>query len=98
VIGGFEITSLDEQPEMARSMVDGRPGDEAIAEAIQRELREDAGTNALSIHVSVRHGVVHLRGVVPTLDDAENAEEVAWRVSGVVDVREALGLLGGRIR
>ena len=34
----------------------------------------------------VRRGIVHLRGSVPEIQDAESAEEVAWRVPGVVDV------------
>ena len=35
-------------------------------------------------------GIARLRGLVQDLDDAENAEEVAARVPGVIEVREEL--------
>ena len=89
VLGGFETTS-DEDIPVARSASDGQPGDEAIADAIRRELREDAATTDLQIRVVVRQGVAHLIGKVPSLDDAEQAEAVAARVPGLVEVREEL--------
>lgn len=69
---------------------DGTLGDEAIADAIRRELREDAATTALTIDVAVYRGVARLRGTVQDIADAENAEEVAARVPGVLEVREEL--------
>jgi len=98
VIGGYEITSLDDQPETEVSTLDGRPGDDEIATAVLRELKEDATTSDLDIHVTVRNGVVHLRGSVPTIDDAENAETVASRVAGLAGVTEMLEVTGGRMR
>ncbi len=89
VIGGFQSDSM-ESVEVERSALDGRYGDEALAEAIRRELREDAATTALDIQVDVEERVALLRGRVPMLDDAENAEEVASRVPGLVEVREQL--------
>lgn len=47
------------------------------------ELREDAATTDLRVDVLVWDGVVRLRGTVPTLEDADNAEAVAARVPGV---------------
>lgn len=91
VLGGFGPTSMS-SIEVERSALDGRLGDEAIADAIRRELREDALTTDLVIRVSVTRGVVRLHGAVPTLDDAENAEEVAGRVPGVVEVVEELDI------
>ncbi len=38
----------------------------------------------------VRNGVVHLRGRVADLDDADNAEAVASRVPGIREVVEEL--------
>jgi osmotically-inducible protein OsmY len=73
-----------------RSALDGTPGDEAIADTIRRELREDAATTDFDIEVSVNRGVVRIRGTVPTLDDAESVEEIAFRVEGVVDVYDEL--------
>jgi len=89
VAGGFEATSMDSE-DVAPSVEDNRPGDEALVEAIQRELREDATTTALRMHVVVTKGIARLYGHVPDLSDAENAEEVAGRVPGV---REVIDLL-----
>lgn len=88
VLGGFGEDALEET-EVDRSS-DGRLGDEAIADAIRRELREDAATTDLPIQVFVRQGVAHLRGRVSGLEDADNAEAVASRVPGVRDVRDEL--------
>lgn len=90
VVGGFGSSSMDDIS-VPRSALDGGYGDEAIASAIRRELREDAQTAELGgIEVSVFDGVVTLRGVVPLLEDSDSAEEVASRVPGVVEVRELL--------
>ena len=89
VLGGFQVTSMD-SVRVPRSALDDQPGDEAIAETIRRELREDAATTDLDVSVSVERGVVWLRGTVPSLDDDENVEEVAFRVEGVVDVMDKL--------
>lgn len=98
VVGGYEITSLDDQPGVVRSTLDGRLSDDALAEAVLRELGEDATTCDLELRVTVRSGVVHLRGVVQTIDDAENSEAVAGRVAGVTAVHEMLDVQGGRMR
>lgn len=93
VLGGFSAGSMAEI-EVAPSALDGQLGDEAIADTIRQELREDALTTDLQINVLVREGVVRLRGSVPTIEDAENAEEVAARVPGVLDVVEELEVAG----
>ncbi|HEX2033291.1 MAG TPA: BON domain-containing protein [Chloroflexota bacterium] len=89
VVGGFSATST-EDVSVERSALDGRIGDEAIADAVQRELREDAITTDLLIDVYVRQGVVHLRGRVQNVEEGEQVEEVARRVPGVVDVVDEL--------
>jgi osmotically-inducible protein OsmY len=89
VLGGFALSSTD-SVKVPHSALDGKPGDEAIAETLLRELREDAATNGLDIDVTVSQGVVRLRGRVQSMDDAENAEEVAFRIEGVVDVYDEL--------
>lgn len=89
VLGGFAIDSA-EDVSVEPSTSDGAPGDEALADAIRRELAEDAATTDLEIVVAVRRGVAHLRGRVPDLEDADNAEEVAGRVPGVREVVEEL--------
>jgi osmotically-inducible protein OsmY len=93
VLGGFELESDDDIP-VDPSAMDRAPGDEALADAIRRELAEDAATTDLDIYVAVRHGVAHLRGRVSDLDDADNAEAVAARVPGVRDVVEELEVSG----
>ena len=85
VVGGWTPTS-DAEITVNPSYEDNLPGDEALAEAVERELHEDAQTTALSLDVSVEQGVVHLRGRVDGLEDAEAAQDVASRVPGVVDV------------
>jgi osmotically-inducible protein OsmY len=93
VLGGFSATSGDDVS-VDRSASDGGYGDEAIADAVRRELREDAATTDLRVEVEVEGGVVYLRGTVPTVDDAENVEEVAGRVPGVQEVVEELSVPG----
>ncbi|HEY7036766.1 MAG TPA: BON domain-containing protein [Thermomicrobiales bacterium] len=88
VVGGFEATSMDDEEEQGASF-DIRPDDD-ISQAVLRKLREDALTTDLVIHVVTRNGIVHLRGEVPTLEDAEDAEAVAARVAGVKEVQEEL--------
>jgi osmotically-inducible protein OsmY len=88
-LNGFETTSMD-NVHVVRSASDGEIGDESIRHAVREELRQDAATTDLEIRVSVRNGVVNLRGTVRSLDDAENAEEVASRVPGVTEVMDEL--------
>jgi hypothetical protein len=89
VLGGFSETAA-ESIMPAHSASDGQIGDEAIADAVRAAMQHDSATTDLAIRVVVRRGVVHLRGSVPDLDDAENAEAVARRVEGIVDVVEEL--------
>jgi osmotically-inducible protein OsmY len=91
VLGGFDSSSDDDEVDLSS---DGRRGDEAIADAVRRELAEDSTTTELVIAVVVRNGVVHLHGRVADLDDADNAESVAARVPGVREVVEALNVEG----
>lgn len=88
VVGGLELSSMDDVAVEESS--DYALGDEAIREAVLRELHEDSATTALEIEVTVEEGIVRLSGRVQSLDDAESAEEVAARVPGVVDVEEEL--------
>jgi osmotically-inducible protein OsmY len=94
VLGGFEQDAMSEV-DVPRSAQDGQLGDEAIADAIRQELREDATTTDLRIRVLVRKGVAHLRGHVAGPEDAENAEDVASRVPGVAEVVDELEVDAG---
>jgi osmotically-inducible protein OsmY len=89
VLGGFSPTSMD-TVEVAPSALDDVPGDEALADAVRRELLEDASTTDLPIEVEVRRRVARLRGRVTDVEDVENAEAVAARVPGLLEVVEEL--------
>ncbi len=89
ILGGFEFSS-DDSAVVESSTLGERYSDGSIAAAIRRELREDAATTDLQVQVSVEGGIAELRGSVSSLEDAENAEAVASRVPGVVEVRENL--------
>jgi len=93
VLGGWTPTSMTSD-EVAPSVEGSREGDGAIADAIVRELTEDAATTDLKINVLVRGGVAVLRGTVSDMQDVENAEEVAARVPGVIEVVEELTVTG----
>lgn len=93
VVGGFEATSVDDL--VGEASFDVR-NDDDLAQAVHRELAEDALTADLAISVAVTDGVVLLRGEVPSLEDAENAEAVAATVGGVQEVREELTTPGMR--
>ena len=90
VVGGWAGTSMDDNSEGPAPFSGVELGDEQIADNVSRELRQDSLTTDLQVRVSVRNGVVYLRGSVPTPDDAEAAEEVASRVPGVAEVKEEL--------
>jgi osmotically-inducible protein OsmY len=90
VLGGF-ATEAGARP--LRSS-DGTVGDEAIADAVRSALREDSSTTDLQVDVAVEGGVVRLFGTVAGLEDVDNAEAVAGRVPGVVDVVEELQVAG----
>lgn len=90
VINGFAPTSMDGDPQTPPRAETGGIADEALAARIRRELREDAATADLAIHVRVRNGVATLTGKVLSIEDTDNAAEVASRVAGVVDVVDEL--------
>jgi osmotically-inducible protein OsmY len=87
--GSFEpdsMASMDVDP----SASGAGAGDEALADAIRRELVQDSATADLAVEVRVEEGVAYLSGRVGDIDDAENAEEVAGRIPGVREVVEQL--------
>jgi osmotically-inducible protein OsmY len=88
ILGGFSSTAMDDM-QVAVS-ADGQVGDEALAEAVQLELREDASTTDLPIVVHVRDGIVYLHGQVPDLVDTDNAIDVASHVPGVDEIVDRL--------
>lgn len=82
LIGGFDETSMDEIV-VEPSTMDEEPGDEALAEAVRRELREDALTTDLHLAIEVKRGVAYIRGTADDIEDTDDAAEVASRVPGI---------------
>ena len=95
VVGGFGTASDEEFPDRlaTTALGDAPPGDEDLRDEVLQALRADAATTDLVIAVTVRNGRVFLRGEVPSLDDAESAEEVAGRVPGIREVIEELSVM-----
>ena len=89
VIGGLDATSMD-SVEVDASTIDAEPGDEALADAVRRELREDALTSHLRLDIQVRRGVVFLRGKADAIEETDDAADVASRVPGVKSVVEQI--------
>jgi osmotically-inducible protein OsmY len=89
ILGGFSPTSTSAVG-VAPSSLDRQPGDEALADAIRRELREDAATTELKIQVEVVEGIAYLRGAVPHMEDLDAVEAVAGEVPGVREVVDEL--------
>ena len=92
VLNGLEPSA--DSDEAVEFSADGTLGDEAIADAVRDALHRDAATTDLTIEVEVEDGYAVLRGTVPTLEDAENAEAVAGEVPGVEAVDEHLRIAG----
>ena len=94
VVGGFDETSMDSL-QVDPSTIDEEPGDEALADAVRRELHEDALTSGLTVDVQVRRGVVFLRGSVDDIEDTDDVADVASRVPGVRQVVEQMSIAEG---
>ena len=97
ILNGFADSSTDEIGADATLPEDDErrvPTDDELADIVRRELREDALTTDLPIRVTARGSTVTLRGEVDTLEDAENAEAVAYEVPSVVEVEEELTIRG----
>jgi osmotically-inducible protein OsmY len=59
---------------------------DAIEDAVALVLERDPFVDASQIRVGVRHAVVHLTGLVPSVSEREMAEFDAWYVFGVDNV------------
>jgi|DewCreStandDraft_2_1066082.scaffolds.fasta_scaffold05955_4 osmotically-inducible protein OsmY len=94
ILGGLATSALDPPHEAEDHPAVLQRGDDELAEDVREALRRDAATADLAdrIVVTVRRGVVHLRGQVRLLDDIDLLQEVAGRVPGVVDVVDELDL------
>jgi hypothetical protein len=93
VLGGFAATSLEEPSESEDHPLRLMTNDEEIAEQVRYALAYDAYTADLNIEVEVEDGVVFLHGRVGSLEDIEQAEQIAGSVPGVEEVQEDLEIV-----
>jgi hypothetical protein len=93
VLGGFAATSLEEPAEDVDHPLRLLTNDEEILERVRYALLADAYTSDLNIEVEVEDGVVYLHGQVRSIDDIEQAEQVAGSVPGVEEVQEDLEIV-----
>ena len=93
VLGGFAATSFEEPTDTVDHPLRLQTNDEEIAERVRYALRADAYTTDLNIEVEVEDGTVLLHGKVRSLDDIEQAEQVAGSVHGVEEVEEDLEIV-----
>lgn len=93
VAGGFAATSLEEPTEEMEHPARLQNNDEEIAEQVRYALAADAYTADLNIEVTVEDGVVYLTGKVTSLEDIEQAEQVAGSIAGVEEVEEELEIV-----
>jgi hyperosmotically inducible protein len=64
--------------------------DATITAAVKARLVADRPQNLVKVDVDTRSGVVHLQGIVPTEEDRMEAERLARRTDGVLDVKNDL--------
>ncbi len=93
MLGGFSITSLEEPNEPEDVPVRLLTNDDQIAQQVRYALATDAYTTDLNIRVEVKDAVVFLHGMVHSLEDIEQAEQIAGSVAGVEDVEEDLEIV-----
>jgi hyperosmotically inducible protein len=70
----------------------GRATDDAvIAAKVKSELAADSGlATAADVNVEVKRGVVQLSGFVGSIEQKQEAEQIARQVAGVTDVRNSI--------
>ncbi len=64
--------------------------DSYITVKVKAELIADRDTDADKIHVTTRHGIVTLRGVVKSTAEKDKAKRDAMKIDGVRGVRNEL--------
>jgi hyperosmotically inducible periplasmic protein len=71
--------------------------DAAIAAKVKGELAADSGLGtATNVNVEVRSGVVQLSGFVASVEQKQEAEQIARQVAGVMDVRNSIAVQAPR--
>ncbi len=93
MLDGFSDTSLEEPSEVEDTPLRVQGNDEELAERVRYALAADSYTADLAIDVEVEYGVAYLHGKVGSLDDIEQAEQIAGSVPGIEDVEEDLEIV-----
>lgn len=93
VLGGFAETSDEVPTDSEDHPIQVQGNDEELAERVRYALAADAYTTDLNIEVEVEYGVVYLHGKVRSLEDIEQAEQIAGSVPGIEDVEEDLEIV-----
>lgn len=75
-------------------MAQGTPVDDKIYDDVRRRLANDVDVKGAGLDVSVKSGVVTLRGKVHDQRAREKAEKIAKKVKGVTSVTNQLKLVG----
>jgi osmotically-inducible protein OsmY len=81
LIAGFDPGGANAQPVSA---------DVSITQRVERAFASEPALRGMRIYVETHDGVVSLTGFVRSVDDIENAGELARAVRGVMAVRNAL--------
>lgn len=91
VASGFGVSALDE-PYDLDSAGEALPADDQMVALVREAIRAESATSeyADSVAISVRDGVVTLRGEVADLVDSDNLAAAAEYVEGVVEVVDKL--------
>jgi osmotically-inducible protein OsmY len=72
----------------------GTPTDDRIFDEVRQKLAVDSEVRGAGFDVSVKNGVVTMRGSVHTQKGKEKAEKIAKKVKGVTGVVDELKLVG----
>ena len=70
------------------------PADAAISAAVREQLTASRTLAADNLRVTTRNGVVYLDGLVDTITERDQAEDIARRVPGVKHVVDMTGING----
>ena len=68
--------------------------DKKLTTTVKAHLVKDKAVNLTRVSVNTTNGVVHLSGVVDTVDDKARADQLASQVSGVKQVQNDLQVRG----
>ena len=75
-------------------LAQGTPGDDKIYDVVRQRLANDPDVKGGSFDVTVKSGVVTMKGTVHDEHAREKAEKIAKKVKGVTGVKNQLKVFG----